>query len=93
MTICLVWGMAVPLFPFLFPNGCQNYVRRSNSRNSWSLWVFSSESSFTFKNKAGISKMPEVGIYDSPEANAFATDLQKITPRCGFNRSNEPNER
>jgi heat shock protein HtpX len=80
MTFCLVWGfggafislalsrimakwmMGVKLVDENTPNGeIQWYVRKVHE----------------LARQAGIGKMPEVGIYDSPEVNAFATGPSK----------------
>jgi heat shock protein HtpX len=47
-------------------------IIEGNSHYSWLV-----ESVHTMAKKAGIEKMPEVGVYDSPDVNAFATGPSK----------------
>ena len=46
-----------------------------NSQNTTERWLV--ERVHAMAKEAGITTMPEVGIYDSPEANAFATGPSK----------------
>jgi heat shock protein HtpX len=51
--------------------GVQLIETPTNSTESWLL-----ETARTYSTKAGI-KMPEVGIFDTPEVNAFATGMSR----------------
>lgn len=76
MVFCLVWGMggafislAISRIVAKFAMGVQ--VIDPNTRNPVEQELV--ETVYRLARSAGLSKMPEVGIYRSPELNAFAT--------------------
>jgi heat shock protein HtpX len=77
MVICLVWGM-VGSFISLF-------ISKWLAKRAFGLEIVELNSRYSntvqkvhhLAQSAGIEKMPEVGIYDSPEINAFATGATK----------------
>lgn len=73
-VFCLVWGMGGAFISLLiskisakFMLGVQT-VERTSSQYGWLVMMVDQLSA-----KAGLSVAPEVGIYQSPEVNAFAT--------------------
>ena len=77
MTICLVWGMAgsfVSLFISKWMAKSMYGVQIMELSGNYGQLV---QKVHFLAKRAGISKMPEVGVYDSPEANAFATGPSK----------------
>ena len=77
---CLVWGMggafislAISRIMAKFAYGVQVIDPQTSDSNLRNLV----QTVHTLARKAGLSKMPEVGIYDSPEVNAFATGPTK----------------
>lgn len=77
MTICLVWGMAgsfVSLFISKWMAKSMYGVQILEAHGPYGALV---QKVHMLAKRAGISKMPEVGVYDSPEANAFATGASK----------------
>ncbi len=77
---CLVWGMAGSIISLMMS---KKAVKRSmkihtfdlNSGDPKAQWLV--KSVHNMAHKAGLKKMPEVGIYESPELNAFATGPSK----------------
>lgn len=80
VVFCLVWGMGGAFISLLL----------SRPMAKWSMGVQIIEPNTTnpqarellttvhrLATQAGIQKMPEVGVYDSPEVNAFATGATK----------------
>jgi heat shock protein HtpX len=77
MTICMVWGMAgsfVSLFISKWMAKSMYGVKVMEPHGSYGSLV---QKVHLLAKRAGISKMPEVGVYESPEANAFATGASK----------------
>jgi heat shock protein HtpX len=77
---CLVWGMGGSLISLLLSKkmaywmmGVKQIDPKSMDPNSIELLRIIR----TQAEKAGLPKMPEVGIYESPEVNAFATGPSK----------------
>ena len=73
MIICLVWGMAgsiVSLFLSKFMAKRMFKLQMLDERGANGELV---RKVYELAQRAGLSKMPEVGIYHSPEINAFAT--------------------
>jgi heat shock protein HtpX len=73
---CLIWGMAGSLISLFMSKvmakmaiGVQIIDPRTTATNEQALL----QTVYLLSKKAGLTTMPEVGIYDSPELNAFAT--------------------
>jgi heat shock protein HtpX len=73
---CLVWGMGASFISLMFSKtfakmgmGVQIIPPDTQDPELRSLV----ETVHQLSDRAGLTKMPEVGIYDSPEVNAFAT--------------------
>jgi heat shock protein HtpX len=80
MVFCLVWGMggafislAISRWMAKFAMGVK--VIDPNVRDPQLAWLV--QTVHNLARAAGIEKMPEVGVYDSPELNAFATGPTK----------------
>jgi heat shock protein HtpX len=77
MTFCLVWGFAgsfISLFMSKFMAKTMMGVQIIDDRGPYGDLV---RKVHALARQAGLSKMPEVGIYQSPEVNAFATGPSK----------------
>ncbi len=77
MIFCLVWGMAgsfISLMLSKFMAKSMMGVEIVDGRGQYHQLV---QSIHHLSRRAGISKMPEVGIYHSPDINAFATGPTK----------------
>lgn len=77
MVFCLVWGFAGSLISLMlskFMAKSMMGVEIVNERGQYAELV---NRVHTMARAAGIEKMPEVGIYNSPEVNAFATGPSK----------------
>lgn len=73
---CVVWGMGgafISLLMSKFIAKMAMSVVIINPNNATREERFLLEIIYSLANKAGLKKMPEVGIYRSPELNAFAT--------------------
>lgn len=80
MIFCLVWGMAGSIISLLLSKwtakmmmGVQ--VIDPNTRDPELQNIL--QTVHTLAKQAGIGKMPEVGVFESPELNAFATGATK----------------
>lgn len=76
LVFCLVWGMAGSFISLLlskFMAKMMMGVKIVEDGTHQDIVIMVHH----LASKAGISKMPEVGIYDSPEINAFATGATK----------------
>lgn len=80
-VFCLVWGMAGSLISLMLSRimakkmmGVQ-IIDPTKARNDLQMKLISKV--HTLSRRAGLTVMPEVGIYDSPEINAFATGPTK----------------
>ena len=77
MVICLVWGMVGSLISLR--------LSRWMAKRIYNIEVLSPtgpqgqlvQRVYAIARQAGLKKMPEVGIYESPEINAFATGHSK----------------
>jgi heat shock protein HtpX len=76
LTFCLIWGMAGSFFSLLLSRwmaktmmGVQVIDPNTTDRDAQQLV----QTVHHLARAAGLSHMPEVGVYDSPEINAFAT--------------------
>lgn len=77
MIFCFVWGMGGAFISLFISKwmakkmmGVQ-IIDESQARTADGQWLFQTVNRLS--QAAGLSKMPEVGIYESPEMNAFAT--------------------
>lgn len=76
MAYCLLWGMTGSVFSLLISRMVAKWSMgvqlieptQAGGEERWLL-----ETVYRLAKRAGIETMPEVGIYDSPEVNAFAT--------------------
>lgn len=76
MIFCLVWGMGGAFISLALSRIMAKWmmgvsVIDPNTSDSDLSWLVNTVHKLA--RSAGLSKMPEVGIYDSPEINAFAT--------------------
>jgi heat shock protein HtpX len=76
MIFCLVWGMGGAFISLLLSKVMAKWmmgveVISPDTRDAELSWLVNTV--YRLARQAGLSKMPEVGIYDSPEINAFAT--------------------
>lgn len=76
-AFCLVWGMTGSVISLMLSRimakklmGVQ-VIDPQKSRFDWQLQLISKV--HTLSHRAGLTVMPEVGVYESPEINAFAT--------------------
>lgn len=77
MAFCLVWGMVGSFISLLlskFMAKMMMGVKIVDERGEYRDLVATVH---RLAKQAGITKMPEVGVYDSPEVNAFATGPTK----------------
>lgn len=78
---CLVWGMAGAFISLLMSKFmakmAMGVVVIDPKRPSAGYESDLLHTVYDLARKAGISKMPEVGVYESPEVNAFATGPSK----------------
>lgn len=76
MGFCLVWGMGGAFISLLLSRQMAKWMQgvrviAPDSLNSSERALL--QTVYRLASKAGLNKMPEVGVYDSPEVNAFAT--------------------
>lgn len=75
-VFCLIWGMSgafISLFLSRFIAKMSMGVVIINPKNATQNERYLLDSIHTLAKRAGLANMPEVGIYHSPELNAFAT--------------------
>lgn len=77
---CAVWGFGGALISLAMSRQMAKWfmgvkVIDTNTNNHDERWLL--EKVHNFARAAGLPKMPEVGVYDSPEVNAFATGPTK----------------
>lgn len=80
MIMCLVWGMGGAFISLAISRIMAKWMMGvklidPNTRDPFQKQVL--ETVYGLAQKAGLPKMPEVGIYQSPEINAFATGPTK----------------
>lgn len=76
LIFCLIWGMGgsfISLFLSKWMAKMAMGVHVINPRRATGAEAYLVETVYRLARQAGLKKMPEVGIYDSPEVNAFAT--------------------
>jgi heat shock protein HtpX len=76
LAFCLIWGMVGSFISLALSKIMAKWmmgvqVISLEQASGEQRWLVSTV--YDLAQKAGIRKMPEVGIYDSPEVNAFAT--------------------
>jgi heat shock protein HtpX len=77
---CLVWGFGGAFISLLLSKTMAKWmmgVRIIDPRSADATEQFLVQTVHRLARAAGINKMPEVGIYNSPEVNAFATGPTK----------------
>lgn len=80
MAFCLVWGMGGAFISLLISRMMAKWTmgvrlideRSTDAQSRWLLQIV-----HRLSQSAGLPTMPEVGIYESPEVNAFATGPSK----------------
>ncbi len=80
LIFCAIWGFAGSFISLLLSKVTVKYamgvkIIPENTTNPTSMWLV--QTVYSLAKSAGISKMPEVGIYESREVNAFATGPSK----------------
>ena len=80
LIFCAIWGFAGSFISLLLSKVTVKYamgvkVIPENTTDPTSMWLV--QTVYSLAKSAGISKMPEVGIYESREVNAFATGPSK----------------
>lgn len=78
MIFCLVWGMAGSFISLMLSKFMAKMMMgvKIIDKNDHQFGAIVS-TVHRLATSAGLSKMPEVGVYDSPEVNAFATGPSK----------------
>lgn len=82
---CLIYGMAGSLFSLAISRMVAKWtmgVQVVDKNNPEAAWVVLMVEQLA--RKAGLTVMPQVGIYDSPEVNAFATGPSKNRSLVAF---------
>ena len=82
-VFCLIWGMGgafISLFisKFMAKTMMGVQIIDESSRDPEAMWLV--QTIHRLARFANLPKMPEVGIYDSPEMNAFATGPSRSNP-------------
>ena len=77
MIFCLVWGMAGSFFGLFISKFMAKKFMGVKMVDSDAEYQALVNSVHGFARAAQLPKMPEVGIFESPEANAFATGRSK----------------
>lgn len=80
MVFCLIWGMGGAFISLLLSKTMAKWIMGvqiidPNTTDPALRWLV--DTVYRISRQAGIKKMPEVGIYISPEVNAFATGPTK----------------
>lgn len=84
-TFCLVWGMAGSLISLSISRISAKWMMgitvldRTSTEGAWLVTMVEQ-----LARKAGLPVTPEVGIYESPEVNAFATGPSKRRSLVAF---------
>ncbi len=84
-VFCLIYGMAGSFFSLAISRMVAKWtmgVQVVDKNNAEAAWVVLMVEQLA--RKAGLRVMPEVGIYDSPEVNAFATGPSKNRALVAF---------
>lgn len=77
MVICLVWGMGGAFVSLFLSKWMAKRMMGVQIVTATGPYAGIVQKIHTMASRAGIEKMPEVGIYESPEINAFATGATK----------------
>jgi heat shock protein HtpX len=84
-TLCLIWGMTGSLISLAISRMMAKFsmgvrvIDRTSPESAWLVQMIGELS-----RKAGLPVCPEVGIYNSPEVNAFATGPSKRRALVAF---------
>ena len=84
-VFCLIWGMTGSLISLALSRVMAKWTMgvvvlpRTSSEHAWLVMMVEQ-----LARKAGLTTMPEVGIYESPEVNAFATGPTKNRSLVAF---------
>ncbi|MBF0209221.1 MAG: M48 family metalloprotease, partial [Oligoflexia bacterium] len=70
---CLVWGMGGSIISLLLSKFMVKMMMGVEIVDPKGPYADVVQIVYQYARRAGLAKMPEVGIYDSPEINAFAT--------------------
>lgn len=96
---CLIWGFGGAFISLALSRMIAKWsmgVKLIHPENSHGLEKELVQTVYQLAQKAGLSKMPEVGIYESPDLNAFATGPTKnrslVAVSTGLLRSMNRNE-
>lgn len=73
LIICLVWGMGGSFISLMLSKFMVKMTMGVQIQNENGPYGDLVRKVHVIARRAGITKMPEVGVYDSPEVNAFAT--------------------
>lgn len=73
LIICLVWGMGGSFISLMLSKFMVKMTMGVQIQNENGPYAELVRKVHVIARRAGITKMPEVGVYDSPEVNAFAT--------------------
>jgi heat shock protein HtpX len=79
-VFCLIWGMVGSFISLFLSKWMAKWmmglkVIQPNTTNAHEMELL--RMVYTMAERAGLKKMPEVAMYDSPEVNAFATGATK----------------
>jgi len=80
IAFCLIWGMVGSFISLLLSKQMAKWtlgvrVIEPNTTDSYERTLL--DTVYRLAHGAGLQRMPEVGVYDSPEVNAFATGATK----------------
>jgi heat shock protein HtpX len=84
-VFCLIWGMGGSLFSLAISKISAKWsmgiqiVDKTSADATWLVLMVED-----LARKAGLTRMPEVGIYESPEVNAFATGPSRRNSLVAF---------
>jgi heat shock protein HtpX len=84
-VFCLIWGMGGSLFSLAISKISAKWsmgiqiVDKTSADATWLVLMVED-----LARKAGLTRMPEVGIYESPEVNAFATGQSRRNSLVAF---------
>jgi heat shock protein HtpX len=87
LIFCFAWGMIGSVISLLISRWMAKKMMGvqlidANSNNSEYAWLFNRVTQIA--QAAGLPKTPEIGVYESPEVNAFATGPSKSRSLVAF---------
>lgn len=77
MIFCLIWGMGGSIISLLLSKHMAKWMMRVETVTASGPYGQIVQMVHSCARKAGLDSMPEVGIYQSPDVNAFATGPSK----------------